>query len=286
MNNISLVALKVVDAVIEHKSAVAAGLKLNISPSSISYILKKLREETQQTLFIRTRWGLVPDRYALELQKKYREIRMLSDSRREYIVTTYSPVELLIGMRIQSLALDDIFLRFQGMPDTPEERLRNIRHRSVDIDIGSRLPTDNAIVSFPYLMSGMCVMVSKHHRSVGESFTKSDWYDNRHITWLRGNDDLSETIANLDKNREVFESRVIACESTSLLAMSHLCAYSDNIMLLPEIFAPSLENIFPVNTFPMPWDIPLQFRCHIHYHRETGRNPNTERLIKLFDDLI
>jgi DNA-binding transcriptional LysR family regulator len=286
MKDIGLTGLKVVNAIIEHKKAQEAARVLGISPSSISYTLKKIRRETQADLFTRTQYGLKPDNYALELQKRYKEIQSLSENRREFIITTYSPVELLIGMHFQSLAQDSLSLQFQSMPDTTERRLKNLKHRSVDIDIGSQLPYDHAVVSCPYIMSGMCVMTSENHPSIKEMFTENDWYMNQHITWLRGNEDISDVIINMDNNRAIFEGRKIAFESTSLLAMAHLCAYSKNIMLLPEAFAPSLKKILPVKTFKLPWDIPLKFHCYIHYHREVGKNPNTERLIKLFDGLI
>lgn len=286
MKDIGLTALKIVNAIIEHKKAQDAARVLGISPSSISYTLNKIRRETQENLFTRTQYGLKPDKFALELQKRYKEIISLSENRREFIITTYSPVELLIGMHIQSLSQDTLSLQFQSMPDTVEQRLKNLRHRSVDIDIGSQLPYDNSVVSCPYLMSEMCVMTSENHTSIGEEFSENDWYTNQHITWLRSNDDMSDIIVNIDNNRAIFEGRKIACESTSLLAMAHLCAYSNNIMLLPDVFAPSLKKVLPLKTYKLPWDIPLKFHCYIHYHREVGKNPNTERLIKLFDGLI
>lgn len=286
MNNINLSSLKILNAVIEHKTAVEAAKILNISCSSISYTLKKLRQQTGQPLFKRTRYALVPDNYALELQKKYLEISALSEHRKEFIITTYSPIELLLGLYIQESTEDKLFLQFASMSDSAEQRLKNMRNRAVDIDIGDRLPEDNAIVCYPYLQSDMCVMVSENHSKIKSSFTADDWYRNHHITWLRGNDDISNIINDINLNRNIFEKRKIACESTSLLAMAHLCAYSDNIMMIPEIFTGALQKTFPVKTYKLPWDISLKFNCYIHYHREISKNPNTMILLKMFDGVF
>ncbi|WP_202308537.1 LysR family transcriptional regulator [Dryocola clanedunensis] len=286
MNNYNLNTLKIVDSIIEYKSAHKAANVLGMSNSSISYALKKLRHDTGKQFFTRSKHGLVPDNNALELQKIYKDIQMLSGNQREFIIATYSPVELLIGLHIQALSQEDLFLQFHEIQGSVEQRLKNLRHRSVDIDIGSQLPVDKSIIRYPCLVSDMCVMVSKNHSTIQDTFTSFHWYENQHVIWLRDNDEISDLLMDIEKDLAVFENRKIACESTSLFAMIHLCAYSDNIMLLPEVFVPSFEKIFPVKSFKMPWDINFKFEFYIHYHHEVSKNPNTEVLITLFDNLI
>ncbi|MCT4711104.1 LysR family transcriptional regulator [Enterobacteriaceae bacterium H11S18] len=286
MNNYNLSTLKIVNGIIEHKTAQKAASVLGMSNSSISYALKKLRHETGKQLFTRSKHGLVPDKNALELQKIYKEIQALSGNRREFIITTYPPVELLIGLHMQTLSHEDLLLQFQEIPGSAEQRLKNLRHRSVDIDIGSQLPMDNSIIRYPYLVSDMRVMVSKNHSTIQDTFTSRHWYENQHVIWLRDDDEISTLLEEMEKERTIFENRKVACESTSLPAMIYLCAYSDNIMLLPEVFVPSFEKIFPVKSFKMPWDINLKFEFYIHYHREINKDPNTEFLIRLFDGLV
>jgi DNA-binding transcriptional LysR family regulator len=286
MNNISLNSLKILNAVIEHRSAVDAAKALNVSCASISYTLKKIRQQTGYSLFKRTRYALIPDEHALELQKKYWEISALSTHRREFIITTYSPIELLLGLVLQETEKDDLLLRFSSMPDSAEQRLINLRNREVDIDIGSRLPEDNAIACYSYLQSEMCVMVSENHTTIKETLTEEDWYENLHITWSRGSNDFYDIINTSNLSKDIISKRKTACESTSLLAMAHLCAHSDHIMMIPQVFAAALQTVYPVKSYRLPWDISLYFSCCIHYHREISKNPNVASLLKIFDGVF
>jgi len=282
--DINMSHLKLVDALIEMKSAGKVARAFNVTGSSISYRLKQLRQITGKQLFTRNQGQLEPDKYARELQEQYRQISALSGQRSEFIVTTYAPLEHLIALQINGSVgnNEDMFLQFSGMPDSGRERLNKLKHRAVDIDIGGKLENDNSIVCYPYLFSTICALASSNHSTIQQSLKLSDWYENEHIGWSRGTDYIENTVGG-DLQCEILTRRKIICESSNLLAMAHFCAHSDSIMLIPEAFVAPLQGLFPVKAWPLPERLTLKFHCYIHYHREISQNPNTARILRIFD---
>lgn len=286
MNNMSLHELRIVDHIITYKFACKAALALNLTSPTISYALKKMRYKTGQKLFVSTKNGMIPDNYAIELQKRFKQLSFLNSARREFIITTYSPLELLIGLRIAEIPEQPVFLQFTSMPDTTEQRLMNLQQRFVDVDIGGPLPPNKSIMSLPYLVSEMCVMVSQHHSTIHDNFTIEDWQNNKHITWLHESDDVARVIQDLSYNSSLVSGRKITCESTNLLAMTALCASGEHIMIIPKIFCESIVKMFKVKFFNLPSGVLVKFGCHIHYHKENSKNKNIDNIIKLFDDVL
>lgn len=286
MHNISLHELKIIDHIIKYKFASKAASALDLTAPTISYTLKKLRIKTGNKLFVPTKEGMIPDKCAIALQKRFQQISHLSSERRDFIITTYSPLELLIGLYIAELPETPLFLRFVSMPDTIEQRLNNLKLRYVDVDIGGRLPPDRSILSLPYLESEMCVMVNENHSTIHDDFSIDDWQKNYHITWLHESGDLARVIHDLSHDRLLVRDRKVICESTNLLAMTNLCARSEHIMMIPRIFCESIKKVFPVKFFNLPDGMSVRFGCHIHYHRENKKNINIDNVIRLFDNVF
>lgn len=283
-SNININHLKLVDALIEMKSACRVARAFNVTSSSISYRLKQLRQITGKQLFTRKQGQLLPDEHAHELQEQYRQISALSSQRSEFIISTYAPLEHLITLQINGSVgnNEDMFLQFSSMPDSGCERLDKLKNRAIDIDIGGILETDNSIVCYPYLFSAVCALVSSNHSTIKQSLKLSDWYENEHIGWSRGADYIENTVSG-DLQSEILTHRKIICESSNLLAMAHLCAHSESIMLIPEAFVAPLQELFPVKPLPLPERLTLKFHCYIHYHREISQNPNIARILRIFD---
>lgn len=286
MHDFNLKSLKIINAIIENKTMLEAARALGISPSSISQALTKLRLDAGSKLFMRTKHGLIPNERALELQRKYKEILLLSEARREFIITTYTPIELLIGLHMQELEENFHFLQFQTMSDSTENRLMGIRQRVVDIDIGSKLPEDRSVICFHYVLSRVCIITSKSHSTIRHMFDRHHWFDNGHAVWGRGNDIISSSLSSMDSNRKIFDGRKIVYESNCLLSMIYLCSHSDVIMIVPEIFVKQLKEIFPIKSFELPWELPWQFDFYIHYHHSLNDNPGIQKLISLFDKIV
>lgn len=279
-------ALIVIDAIIEHKTATAAAEILNVSPGAVYYVLRKLQRETGKEFFTRTKTGLVPNDHALALYQKRKESSRVSAERDKFIITTFSPVELYIGLQLPELSDNALSLHFEGMPLTTERRLSDLKNHFVDIDIGHQLPDDRGVISHPCIHSDLCILASKDHGTIAHEFTEEDWHNNAHLLWLRGNEGIADMIANRNYYRSIFETRKIAAESANLMAMTYMCANSEHIMLVPEVFVPSLKKMFPVKNFPLPWDIQLNFISYIHIHRSNAGNVKVIKLLNFLRDIF
>lgn len=279
MNNISLRSLMILDALVEHKTIAKAAEVLGLSYSKACYALNKLREQTGHALFTRSKDGMVPDNYAIDLQQKYLKISTINNTCSEFILATHSPIELLIGHQLSLAMIDDFFIRFTTMPASDDERLLNLRNRTVDIDIGGELSNDSSIVSFPWLEDDICIMVSQNHETINEQFTINDWYDNEHIAWLREGEDFNNIVESVHEPEIYLERRNVVYKSANVLSMAHLCAGSNKIMLIPKKVSRTLENIYPVKTYPLPWGPSSVVKIYIHHHRSLLKNADSQAVL-------
>lgn len=266
MHTISLQKLEIINEIIECGSANKAALQLGISPSLVSYTIRTLKEKLGSNIFTRTSRGLMPNEIAFTLQETYRNLIALNQCQKEYYIATYSLIELLLTEAIQSRD-DNTLLHFRTMDDTEEERLKKLKRRAIDIDIGGKLPDDISIISQKYLQSDMRVLVSENHSSIGDVFTISDWLNNSHLRWRRDEGSITSMVKGMDLTDEMIAHRDISWESPNLLTMAYLCSRGDSIMLIPEVFVSQLKRTFPLKALALPQELEMSFECYIHYHR-------------------
>lgn len=262
MNDINLRQLKIINTLIEYQSAVKAAQVLNISPSAISYSLNQLKKQTGKELFIRTRSGLRPNSHAFELQKKFKEVVQLNSRKNEYVIATYSLIEILLAEYLHEG--NDTLMHFVTMGSCDEERLRKLKHREVDIDIGGKLPEDRSIVSRHFVRSDICIIVNEKHPRIKESFTLDDWRENEHLSWQRGIGSVIGMVENIDHN--LMAERNIAWTSPNLISLAWHCSISDYVMIMPRMFVPYMKKRFPLKAFTPPPELQMTFDCYLHYH--------------------
>ncbi|MGL4726823.1 MAG: LysR family transcriptional regulator [Scandinavium sp.] len=277
MNDISIRQLKIINTLIKCQSAVKAAQELKISPSAISYSLNQLKKQMGQELFVRTRSGLKPNEHALALQKKFEEISQLSSIKNEFVIATYSLIEMLLAEHIHLGS--DALMHFTTMATCPEERLRKLKHREVDIDIGGKLPDDRAIVSRRFVRSETCILTAADHPRIQQNFTLEDWLENEHLSWQRGVGSLRGMVDKVDVH--LMTGRKIAWTSPNLLALAWHCSASEYVMIMPKMFIPFLQARFPLKAHTPPPALEMTFECYLHYHRAMEENINALNLDKI-----
>ncbi|TNV20565.1 LysR family transcriptional regulator [Buttiauxella sp. B2] len=267
-DDLTVKELKVVNSLIELKRASLAAESLGISSSAISYILKKIRLKTGDKLFNLTRKGFIPEPHAYVLQERYHNLSALGGGFDKMVVTTYSPLELLLSWYFSSLpeGVNNIITYFQTMDLSEDGRLTRLRRREVDIDIGGMLPEGASIHRSHFLHSKFCVMTRKDHSTIKNKFTKCDWENNSHLLWQRNSGTTNNYIQGYEPANMLLKQRNIVCESANLLTLVQLCSASDHIMIMPEIFIKPLASIFPLKSFDLPNGLEMEFNCYIHYH--------------------
>jgi DNA-binding transcriptional LysR family regulator len=282
MNNIAIKKLQIIDSLIECGCASKAAEKLVISPSTISYTLKQLQAQLGISLFRREKGGLKPNNQAFVLQERYHEIMGLNITRKAFIITTYSLIEFLLAGFIHDL-ISDKSLHFTPMDVCEEERLRKLKHREVDIDIGGKLPEDVSIMSKRYLYSRMCILVRKEHSSIKDKFSLTDWHENKHLRWQRDIGSISNMVDGFRITEKIFREREISWESPNLLTLAYLCSGSDHVMMVPEVFAKPLMSMLALKTFMAPPELEMTFTCYLHYHRSLEKKVDSLGLYNIFN---
>ncbi|MDH1612399.1 LysR family transcriptional regulator [Klebsiella aerogenes] len=289
MQQLTLKQLDILNAVVEHGNATRAAEALNLSPSAVSYQLKTIRAKTGSPLFSRTRKGLTPQQSVLNILKQHINLQNMNTPRKTFIFSTYTPVELLLSGTI-SLAPEkwkDLTFRFRMMADGEAERIRRLRIREVDFDIGSKLSGDKSIITKRFLSSPLCVIVSRRHPTITDRLTLNDWKHSRHLRWLRDSScQIESLVPGLRHPHRLLDERDISAESANLLALVYRCSQTNEIMLMPEIFARQLSTIFPVKMFPVPEGLTMRFSCYIHYHHALLKTIEASGLNEFIDPVM
>ncbi|MDV0596218.1 MULTISPECIES: LysR family transcriptional regulator [unclassified Enterobacter] len=281
MCQINMRQLKIINALIEQKSAVSAAKELNISPSSISYALNQLKKQTGQVLFLRTRQGLRPTEYAVKLQEKYAEIAEINAEKSEFVIATYSLIEMLLADHLHPKT--DSLMHFTVMGSTEEERLKKLKHREVDIDIGGRLPDDRAIVCKRLVISDICTLANRDHPRIKDGILLDDWNEYEFINWQRGLDSIRGFVEQIDY--DLFMQRKVVWTSPNLLSLAWHCAISKYLMVVPKVFLAPLQKRFPLQGCQLPERFNMSFDCFIHYHQAMEKNIAMLALDRISDTL-
>lgn len=268
MDAINIKQLKVIDALIEHKTATKAASALNISSSVISYTLKKARAHYEDPLFTR-RNGFKPTKIALNLQEKYRDLQELGSSKKELTIATHTIIEMIMANYIHNTTEGQgtTLLRFNKNASSPDERLKNIRNRTIDLDIGAKLPDDTTVISSRLLQSEVCIMASQNHTFIHDRLNYEEWFRCEHLRWFWDPHNLTEVVEQRHLSDPALAKRKIRYESVNVLSMAYVCARSDFIMLMPKVFIETLSHYYKVKAVSLPDDISMTFDCNVHYHR-------------------
>lgn len=282
MKRLSLKQLRVIEALIECQSAVKAAEKLNISSAAISYTLKQIKNQLGLNLFYRTREGLRPYPPTIDIYVQHKDILDLNQKQRDLVVATYSLTEMILTEHFskeQNPASDAKFI-FTPMGVSNEQRLCKLLHHEVDIDIGSELVSSNSIISKRLFTSPLCIIASKEHHKSKKRITLDEWLKSTHLSWLRGIDNIVDLAAKVDSS--LLDRRNVVWSSPDLLALVNMCATSDHIMLMPEMFVETLQKHFPIQSFRCPVEIAMVFDCYIHYRKSIEDQVNMWELQNAF----
>ena len=81
---------------------------------------------------------------------------------------------------------------------------------------------------------------------------------------------------------EITSQRNAAFTSSSTLNLINLCAYSDTLILMPEMVAQKVASFMPVKILPPPVELDMRFDCYIHYHHSMSGNETMKSFVELF----
>ncbi|HDT2543403.1 TPA: LysR family transcriptional regulator [Klebsiella aerogenes] len=273
---IDLRVLKVIHLLVTTGSAKETARFLDVSQSSISYMLNKARDSMGTPLFVRTRDGLRPCATAVELSQKYLqyinqgELSLKKDSPvlcRSVHINTNTLTEMVLAATHSEKTKQSsgFYGVFHVCENDPEERVKKIKTNIIDIDIGSKLAECEHITAVKLFTSKISVLKRKESDSDALVFHKDLWSRYRHVASTFPMEYYNNSIEGAGITQQFLESRDIAVISGSLINMVSLCANSHYVMLIPSIYSAMLEKIFPVQCLSLPPEIDICYDCYLHY---------------------
>ncbi|TNV20563.1 LysR family transcriptional regulator [Buttiauxella sp. B2] len=287
INQLDIKVLRAIHVLITCGSVTRTAEILKVTPAAISYLINKARKVTGSPLFIRTRSRMEADTVAQELSQRYQNIINefnMNDSEssldeRTLSIMTYSLLELLLSMDLLNSPELPAKVNFVRQEAKEEERLISLRNKEVDIDIGTRLPSDRSINQLKLFSCDIGIMVRKDHPTIRDTITIDEWNEARHVIWGRGMHFFTNEAEQSMAFGKMFREQKCSLISYSSLSIITLCAYNDILAFMPKMIGHKIESIFPVKCITPPSELRMSYECYLHYHHSHARNPKFQNLV-------
>lgn len=291
---INIKMLRVIHVMTMNKSVTKTAEHLNVSPGAISYMLNKARKETGSPLFLRTKKGMIPNRMAKQLSQRYIHItsKIYEDSHARLLnnkiitISTYSLLEFMISVSLSKKNGSSIMFEFSPPEMDNDTRLRRLRSKEIDIDIGTRLEKDRSIIQTRLFSSELSIFMSKSNPKAEGSFTLQDWYDADHVRWSRRTDFICDDYDHANRFHNIMEQKKVSMVSSDSLNMAILCACTNHVMLMPTMLSKFLTNYLPVTLSLAPPELDMRFECYLHYHHSLSKDEVLKTILDRLQDVI
>lgn len=291
--NLAITLCEVIDA--GSVSAAAINLKKNIS--AVSSDLNKLRKHYGDTLFFRQGNGMMPTALSLELYKIYRPALNLFDEA-ENIKSNNLPNHIQ-KLRISTVPLIGLFLmdKFLDSPDFCNKtnwdllsiyqdsnlRIERLRRKQIDIDIGTELPNDSSLISYPVFYSGMTMLCSKDHPRIKEPVTIELFQQESPLGFIYLEEKLGKEIPNvLHSSGELW---VRSFRSSSIVSILLQIAKRDFATMMPSALAPWVCETFGLREVEYNFSVKQTTAYYAYIHRSEKNNPLLREAIDFLSEL-
>ncbi|MGL5389642.1 MAG: LysR family transcriptional regulator [Serratia sp. (in: enterobacteria)] len=292
--NLARILCEVIDA----GSVSAAAINLKTSISAVSIALNKLRKHHNNTLFFRQGNGMMPTALALELYKLYRPALNLFDDADKLQGDDLIPSPMQ-KVRIATIPLFDLLLvdKFLDSPELcngsgwdvlsisqdPDVRIERLRRKQIDLDIGSALPNDRSLLSYPVLHSGMTMICSKQHPRIKKSVTLEQFRQESLLGYIYSEEKLGVEIPSIQHNDETLLFRKF--RSSSIITILLQVAKRELIVMMPSKLAPWVCERFDLRTVEHNFPVKHTVAYYAHIHRSEKNNALLQKIVNYLSEL-
>ncbi|KQN68715.1 MULTISPECIES: YbeF family transcriptional regulator [Rahnella] len=283
LRNLDLNLLTVFEAVYLHKGIVHAAKALNLTPSSVSQSIQKLRNTFPDPLFIRNGQGISPTAYATNLHKHISQglsailtgLDFTHDNDKSRVLTVSCfPYIALITFPLILKELEKINCNYtlKHLPlSDPEDTL--IQHRA-DLVIDTS-PLFNKSLRGCTLMSDHTVFVCReNHPTVSKTLTTEQALTMPQTTIMTNASDLRRMQFELS---ESLPDRPIVFTSYNAINILSMVANTDLLGILPEKMVDMFAPTFKVQK--LSCEIPTLSYSVIMYYNKTAKSDKTLSMI-------
>lgn len=303
MPNYDLNLVPVFDALMRHRSVSAAAAELHLTQPAVSNALKRLRLQTRDELFVRTRRGMEPTPFALAASSALGEgLRLIRDgfnrSPRFDPATADRTFRILMTDAGEMVFLPRLMPRLREtapgvrieVRQLPIERyLEALETDQADFAIGNLRTTRGAIVSRRVFEDDYRIICARGHK-IARAAAKSGVAPFEalmaadHVTVRPPN--VADSPVERTLRRKGWKRRV-ALEVAHYLVLGRIVGEADLVAVTPSLVARELARHADIVALAPPFEIPavvIRLGWHQRQHRDGGsvwlRNLIVELLAK------
>lgn len=288
LSNLDLNLLKVLNALLRHRSTTRAGEEVGLSQPAVSAALSRLRAALGDDLFLRQGQNFVPTEFARSLEKPLQgalnELQQLLGSRSDWRPETSTEVLRLSGIDFWAdMLMPDlarlVFEKAPGMrlqlldlvPDTSVDMLD--KHR-IDIALLPRFKTPNWIVSQPLFWSPFVAIARDGHPALrdiapGALMPMEIFLALNHV--LLSPDGKLKAMGDVAL-AQLGHSRKVSMSQPFFSGVARTVAATDAIALMPLQYVQSKADEFGLTLYqpPVTAEAPM---LEMIWHRRRTTNP-------------
>jgi len=295
VTNIDLKLLAVIGELHRTRSVSQAAERLELSQSTISMSLAKLRKHFNDPLFVRTSSGMEPTPHATELIFMLQKAETLLQSALDHHVV-FDPMASERVFRLQSTDIAQVTLLPKLMqrlkkvapsvgiylgricPDTP----KLLESGELDLAVGFILPMGAGFCQQRLFKERFVCAVRKDHPRIDKTLSVKQFESESHLaiaTSGTGHGIVEKTLEAKKIHRRV------GLTVPSFLGIATIITSNDYIVTLPEQLGRHLAGPGNIKVLPLPFELPPYYIMQ-HWHERYSQDPANRWLRTVMADLF
>ncbi|GIU37382.1 LysR family transcriptional regulator [Shewanella schlegeliana] len=274
---------RIFTAVYRTSSFSRAAEELDLTQSSVSNAIARLKFSVGEELFIRVGRGVKPTASAMNLYQQLAipvsEIELVASSfelfdasiseRTFYVYASESAIQLLQGLVEQALEELSINIVFREPPLIEEELQMELQLEKVDLALDIWLPESSSFKSQKVMQDKLVCVARKDHPRITGAITQEQYFSEKHIIFKMRRYNLS--VADL-LTKHVLPARQMHSEQSSILSMMAVASKSDALAIASKSYTDEYAELFGLQVFDLPFDVePIEY--YMVWSHKLEQNP-------------
>ncbi|EAS45264.1 LysR family transcriptional regulator [Photobacterium profundum] len=241
-----------------------AAEELDLTQSSVSNAILRLKKTVGEELFIRAGRGIQPTAVANQLYHQLENSMLKVEqtvnsfeqfdplhTAREFHVYAIESVIHILQPRLDKYLKDYApTIIFHELPAQEQQMYDQLQAEQIDVVLDIVQPDVVSLSSEAILSEKMCCVVSRHHPRINEVLSKEQFLEESHVFFNMRRFNL--TIADYF-TYERLPYRKMYCEHSSLMSMLATTARSEAISMAPYSLAKQCEGMFELRLIDSPY---------------------------------
>jgi DNA-binding transcriptional LysR family regulator len=278
--------LRYFEVLLEECSVSRAAARLNLTQPAMSHALTRLRALFGDPLLLKGRGRMTPTSRALQLREKVRALLLEAErltakpesfspatSRAKFTIMSAEFVEYLLAPKlISALKAEAPRVEVQFYPADRERAPAWFERGEIDFRLGW-WPGPPQALRYKVLFQDRLVCIARqNHPATRNGLSAEDFLRADHVRIQSPRTGVSEHA--VDRAAAALHRRLhVAVRVQSALTLAQAVAGSDLLATVPERFARSLSEKFPLKSFRLPLANVPSVRIAMYWHERTHQDP-------------